>query len=207
MLLHLMINEIFFEDPDPGVPSPPQYHVYQQYSVSLPPGPQLDLNSLKLESAPVSSSSQLNLESQLALSSAGHLPSSMESCLATQPQSRAASPKYPSSSLSSKPEYPASAASNLYQLSSWISPAASDSSRPSPGSSAPPPPAPESLSQTSKTRSGNIKEDETLKLLKKYYLEALLAQQMDSSKMPYERENVSCKQQRRYFLEVLCPSF
>ena len=154
----------------------------------------------------MSSSSPLNLESQLALSSAGHLPSSMESCLATQPQS-SASPKYPSSSLSSKPEYPASAASNLYQLSSWISPAASDSSRPSPGSSAPPPPAPDSLSLTSKTRSGNIKEDETLKLLKKYYLEALLAQQMDSSKMPYERENVSCEQQRRYFLEVLCPSF
>ena len=32
----------------------------------------------------------------------------------------------------------------------------------------------------------NIKEDETLKLLKKYYLEALLAQQM-----PSERDNVS----------------
>ena len=36
----------------------------------------------------------------------------------------------------------------------------------------------------------NIKEDETLKLLKKYYLEALLAQQMDN-KMPYDRDNVS----------------
>ena len=136
----------------------------------------------------MSSSSQLNLETQLALSSAGLLPSSMESCLATQHQS-STSPKYPSS-LSSKPEYPASTASNLYQLSSWISPPAS--SRPSPGSSAPPPPpAPDSLNLSSKARSSsNIKEDETLKLLKKYYLEALLAQQMDS-KMPYERENVS----------------
>ena len=199
---------IFSQDPDPGVPSPPPYHVYQQYSVSIPPGPSLNLSSLKSESglgcsaAPVSSSSQLNLETQLALSSAGLLPSSMESCLATQHQS-STSPKYPSSL--SKPEYPASAASNLYQLSSRSSPPVSDSTRPSPGSSAPPPPAPDSLNLSSKARSSNIKEDETLKLLKKYYLEALLAQQMDS-KMPYERENVSCEQ-RRYFLEVLCPSF
>ena len=207
-LFSILITTIS-QDPDPGVPSPPPYHVYQQYSVSLPPGPKLDLNGLKLEStlgesaAPVSSSSQLNLESQLALSGAGLLPSSMESCLsATQHQSSASPPKYPSS-LSSKPEYPASTASNLHQLSSWISPPASDSARPSPGTSAPPPPAPDSLSLSSKARRANIKEDETLKLLKKYYLEALLAQQMDSSKMPYERENVSWE----HFLEDISLKF
>ena len=47
-----------------------------------------------------------------------------------------------------------------------------------------------SIHLSNKTMNSNIKEDETLKLLKKYYLEALLAQQMDT-KMPYDRDNVS----------------
>ena len=67
-----------------------------------------------------------------------------------------------------------------------------------PGTSPPPAPAPapapakvpDSLNLSQKTMSAAIKEDETLKLLKKYYLEALLAQQMDN-KLPYDRDNVS----------------
>ena len=58
----------------------------------------------------------------------------------------------------------------------------------------PPAPAPakvpDSLNLSQKTMSATIKEDETLKLLKKYYLEALLAQQVDN-KLPYDRDNVS----------------
>ena len=38
--------------------------------------------------------------------------------------------------------------------------------------------------------SASAKQDQTLKLLKKYYLEALLAQQADC-KLPYHEQNVS----------------
>ena len=50
-----------------------------------------------------------------------------------------------------------------------------------------PPPHGQDLSSQVKT---SAKEDETLKLLKKYYLEALLAQQTDF-KLPYDEQNVS----------------
>ena len=90
-------------------------------------------------------------------------------------------PLLPDSSQNCIPAYSPAPASK-YDLSNFTSSPATANFHPAP---------PESLDLTNRIKtSSKAKEDQTLNILKKYYLEALLAQQTDL-KLPYEEHNVS----------------
>ena len=171
----------------------PNPHPFSFEEDKSPPPPQ-PVNSNNFDTFPALDCSYpppslpMNLET-LALDSQPHQPcisSTIETCFA----SNQISPKY--SSLSSKLDF-----SNFNHQA----PSAPSSSLPSKTQQLPSA-APQLPNLSNKTRNSSIKEDETLKLLKKYYLEALLAQQMDN-KMPYDRENVG----QRLLLFCRCFTF
>ena len=152
--------------PNPHIGSTHPF-AFNEAPPSPPPSPPMPSSSNFLRDYPHPSSNTtmsfpLNLEAS-ALNSQPCISSSTENCLAPQ-----ISPKYPSQSLKQE-------LTNLYPTSA---PSLPQSSQP--------------LKSDALNFQNKFKEDETLKLLKKYYLEALLAQQMDN-RMPFENGEVSYK--------------